>query len=212
MREQAAQPTAILRLTPAEEHSSWAAPLIAEYMRLHPGMQLDYRPSDRLVDLVAEGIDLSLRTTGRRDSGLRAANLAVFDIWCVAAPHYLDEKGTPRRLADLASHDWIAFTRIPHPWTLPTRDGSQSVRLRRRVSTSSTGGGRALAIAGAGVFAAPQLMLEAEVAAGRLVRLLSTLKLPQVTLYAAWAGDREPPAKTRAFIELAKRRLRLAPA
>src|SRR5690606_19071388 len=119
----------------------WVAPLIAEYRRLHPGMQVDYRPSDRLLDLVAEGIDLSLRTTGRRDSDLRAANLAQFDLWCVASPQYLNERGTPKRLKDLAAHDWIAFTPIPHPWTLPTRDGSQSVRLRRSVSTSSTAGG-----------------------------------------------------------------------
>jgi DNA-binding transcriptional LysR family regulator len=170
-------------------------------------MQVDYRPSDRLLDLVAEGVDLSLRTTGRRDSSLRAATLAVFDVWCVASPQYLSEHGTPRRLADLASHAWIAFTPIPHPWTLQTRDGSQSVRLRRSISTSSTGGGRALAVAGSGVYAAPQPMLEAEVASGRLVRLLPTLKLPQVTLYAAWPGRQEPASKTRAFIELAKARL-----
>ncbi len=167
-------------------------------------------PSDRLLDLVADGLDLSLRTTGRRDSTLRAASLAEFDVWCVASPHYLRERGTPQRLAELASHDWIAFTPIPHPWTLQTRDGKESVRLQRTISTSSTAGGRALALAGAGIFAAPQFVLNAEVAAGRLVRLLPAVELPQVMLYAAWPGGREPPLKTREFIELAKARLRTA--
>jgi len=180
--------------------------LIAAYRRQHPGMQVEYRPSDRLVDLVAEGIDLSLRTTGRRDSSLRAVNLAVFDVWCVASPQYLRERGTPRRMAELAAHDWIGFTPIPHPWTLTSRDGKTSVRLQRGLSTASTTGGRALALAGAGVFAAPSFALEAEVAAGRLVRMLPSLQLPRVTLYAAWPGQGEPPAKTRAFIELAKAR------
>ncbi|MEC5398904.1 LysR family transcriptional regulator [Uliginosibacterium sp. H1] len=209
-RGQAAQLTGVLRLTSAEDTASWAAPLIAEYLRRHPDMQVDYRPSDHLLDLAAEGIDLSLRTTGRRDSALRAANLAQFDIWCVASPQYLAERGTPRRLADLAAHGWIAFTPISHPWTLRTRDGSQSVRLRRSVSTSSTAGGRALALADAGIFAAPEFTLEPEVAAGRLVRLLPGVKLPQVWLYAAWPGRGEPPTKTREFIELAKARLRPA--
>lgn len=209
-RQQAARLTGILRLTSAEETASRIAPLIAEYVRLHPGMQVEYRPSDRLLDLVAEGMDLSLRTTGRRDSNLRAVNLAVFDVWCVASPEYLLEHGTPRRLADLTAHAWIAFTPIPHPWTLQTRDTRKSVRLQRKLSTSSTTGGRALALAGAGIFAAPQFVLETEVAAGRLMRLLPALKLPQVTLYAAWPGQREPPSKTRAFIELAKARLRPA--
>lgn len=203
-RQQAAQLTGTLRLTSAEDTAGWVAPLIAEYVRRHPGMHVEYRPSDRLLDLVAEGIDLSLRTTGRRDSSLRAVNLAVFDVWCVASPQYLAERGTPRRLADLASHGWIAFTPIPHPWTLRTRDEKASVRLQRSISTSSTAGGRALALAGAGLFAAPHFALEAEVAAGRLVRLLPGLKLPQVSLYAAWPGRGEPPRKTREFIELAK--------
>jgi DNA-binding transcriptional LysR family regulator len=207
-RQQAARLTGVLRLSAADETSAWIAPVIAEYMRRHPGMQVEYRPSDRLLDLAAEGMDLSLRTTLRRDSSLRAAHLATFDVWCVASPAYLAERGTPRRLAELARHAWIAFTPIPHPWTLRTRDGRQSVRLARTLSTSSTGGGRALAVAGAGIFAAPQLVLEGEVAAGRLVRLLPTVKLPQVTVYAAWPGRAEPPTKTREFIELAKLRLR----
>ncbi|CAA9406122.1 MAG: Transcriptional regulator, LysR family [uncultured Ramlibacter sp.] len=205
-RQPAAQLTGVLRLTSSEDTAAWVAPVIAQYVRLHPGMQVEYRPSDRLLDLVAEGMDISLRATGRRDSNLHAVNLAVFDVWCVASAQYLDERGTPRRLADLASHAWIAFTQIPHPWTLHTRDGKDSVRLPRAISTSSTAGGRALALAGAGIFAAPRFVLAAEVAATRLVRVLPNIKLPQVTLYAAWPGHREPAAKTRAFIELAKAR------
>ena len=207
-RGQAAQLSGVLRLSSAEDTAAWVAPVIAEYVRLHPGMQVEYRPSDRLLDLVAEGMDLSLRTTGRRDSSLRAAPLASFEVWCVASPDYLRRRGAPRQLKALAEHSWIAFTPIPHPWRLVTRDGRQSVRLPRSLSTTSTAGGRALAIAGAGVFAAPSLSLESEVASGRLVRLLPSLKLPTVSLYAAWPGQQEPPAKTRAFIELAKLRLR----
>jgi len=209
-RQRTAELTGVLRLTSAVETAGWIAPLIAEYLRLHPGMQVDYHPSDSLLDLVAAGMDLSLRTTGRRDSSLHAVNLAVFDIWCVASPEYLRVRGTPRRLADLASHDWIAFTPVPHPWTLRTRDTGESVRLARRLGTSSTSGGRALALAGAGICAGPEFALEADVAAGRLVRLLPSLKFPQVALYAAWPGHREPPSKTRAFIELSKARLRPA--
>lgn len=205
-RHEAAQLSGVLRLTSSEDIAGWVAPVVAEYLRRHPGMRVEYRPSDRLLDLVAEGMDLSLRATGRRDSALRAVNLAVFDVWCVASPQYLQARGTPRRLADLGSHAWIAFTAIPRPWTLVARDGKASVDLQRTVSTTSTAGGRALAVAGLGFFAAPSFALEGEVAAGRLVRVLPRLKLPQVSLYAAWPGRGEPPRKTREFIELAKAR------
>lgn len=206
-RRQAAQLTGTLRLTSAEDMAGHVGTLVAEYARLHPGMQVEYRPSDRLLDLVGEGLDLSLRTTGRRDSNLRAVNLATFDVWCVASPQYLQARGTPRKLADLADHAWIAFTPIPHPWLVQTRDGKHSVRLQRTISTSSTAGGRALALAGAGIFGAPSFVLDTEVEAGRLVRVLPAVKFPQVALYAAWPGKGEPPSKTRAFIELAKSRL-----
>lgn len=210
-RHEAAQLTGSLRLTSSEDTAGWVAPLVAQYLRRHPAMRVEYRPSDRLLDLAAEGLDLSLRATGRRDSALRAVNLALFDVWCVASPQYLQARGTPRRLADLAAHAWIAFTPVPHPWTLVTRDGKRSVRLQRSVSTTSTAGGRALALAGLGLFASPSFVLEGEVAAGRLVRVLPQVKLPQVSLYAAWPGQGEPPRKTREFIELAKATRRTEP-
>ena len=206
-RGEAAQLTGVLRLTSAQDTASWVAPVIAEYVRRHPQMQVEYLPTDRIVDMVAEGVDLSLRTTGRRDSSLRAVTLATFDVWCVASPEYVQARGEPRRLADLAQHAWIAFTALASPWLLRTADGRHSVRLNRQLATSSAAGGRALAAAGAGIFAAPQFVIEPDIAAGRLVRVLPRVRLDEVSLYAAWAGRLEPPAKTRAFIELAKERL-----
>jgi DNA-binding transcriptional LysR family regulator len=71
-----------------------------------------------------------------------------------------------------------------------------------------TSAGRALALAGAGILGAPDYTLRADVEAGRLTRLFPEARLPTVSLYAAWPGRMEPPAKTRALIELAKARLR----
>lgn len=205
----------LLRVTSSIDAASFVAPLIAEYAQLHPLMRVEYVPTDQLVDLVRENIDLSLRMTGALDSSLRAAGLAEMPVWCVASPAYLAAHGTPTRVQELSDHEWIAFSQLPTPWTLRVRVGSAdvSVRLRGRLSTSSTSAGRALAIAGAGVMGAPDFTLRADVEAGRLVRLFPKARLPTVSLYAAWPGRMEPPAKTRALIELAKLRLRgrLAP-
>ncbi len=200
----------LLRVTSSIDAASFVAPLIAEYAALHPQMRVEYLPSDALLDLVREHIDVSLRMTGARDSGLRAAGLAEMPVWCVAAPAYLAAHGTPARVEDLAAHEWIAFSQLTTPWTLHCRVGRRdvTVRLRGRLSTSSTAAARALAIAGAGIMGAPDFMLRADVEAGRLVRLFPQTQLPTVSLYAAWPGRLEPPAKTRALIELAKQRLR----
>lgn len=200
----------LLRVTSSVDAAPLVAPLLAEYAAAHPLMRLEYLATDQLVDLVQENIDLSLRVTGQRDSSLRAASLAELQLWCAAAPAYLQARGTPQRAEDLAEHEWIAFTRLPGPWTLHCRVGRREVvvRLRGRLSSPTSFAGRALAVAGAGVFGAPDFTLRADVEAGRLVRLLPQVRLPTVSLYAAWPGRLEPPAKTRALIELAKKRLR----
>lgn len=207
----------LLRVTSSMDAAAFVAPLIAEYAAQHPLMRVEYLPSDQLVDLVRENIDLSLRMTGARDSSLRAVGLAEMDVWCVASPAYLAERGTPTRVEALAEHEWIAFSQLTSPWTLRFAVGADevAVRLRGRLSTSSTSAARALALAGAGITGAPDFTLRADVEAGRLVRLFPKARLPAVSLYAAWPGRMEPPAKTRALIELAKARLRgglLAPA
>jgi DNA-binding transcriptional LysR family regulator len=205
-----AQLSGTLRITSAADSAAMVAPLLAEYAAANPLMHVEYLPTDQLIDLAKEGIDLSLRTTTARDSSLRATGLADVTIWCVASPDYLKAHGTPQRVEDLARHEWIGFTALSSPWTVRFRCGrrTSTVRLKGRLSTSTGAGGRALAIEGVGIFAAPDFALRQDIAAGRLVRVLPQALPPPVSLYAAWPGRLEPPAKTRAFIELAKLRLR----
>lgn len=200
----------LLRVTSSIDAAAFVAPLITEYAALHPLMRVEYVPTDQLVDLVRENIDISLRMTGARDSSLRAVGLAEMQIWCVASPAYLAAHGTPMRVEELAAHEWIAFSQLSSPWTLRFSVDSEeiAVRLRGRLITSSTVAARALALAGAGIMGAPDFTLRADVEAGRLVRLFANARLPPVSLYAAWPGRMEPPGKTRALIELAKARLR----
>lgn len=209
-RAQQGELSGLLRITSSIDAASFVAPLIAEYAALHPLMRVEYLPTDELVDLLRENIDISLRVTGARDSSLRAVGLAEMQIWCVASPAYLKVHGTPKRVEDLAQHEWIAFSRLASPGLLRFRVGRRdvTVRVRGRLSTSMTSAGRALALAGAGILGAPDFTLRTDVEAGRLVRLFPEARLPTVSLYAAWPGRMEPPAKTRALIELAKARLR----
>lgn len=209
-RDRQGELSGLLRVTSSNDTTPFIAPLIAEYAARHPLMRIDYVATDELVDLVRENIDVSLRVTGARDSSLRATGLAEMPVWCVASPAYLEARGVPRRAESLADHDWIAFSRLPTPWTLRCHVGRReiTVRLHGRLTASMSSAGRALALAGAGIFGAPDFMLRADVEAGRLVRLLPDVRMPTVSLHAAWPGRMEPPAKTRAFIELAKARLR----
>jgi len=210
MRAGKARLSGLLRITSAADSAIYVAPLIAEYLAAHPDMRVEYVPSDQVLDPVKEKIDLSLRTSAMRDSTLKAVKLAEVSLWVVAAPGYLRSRALPRKPEDLAALDWIGFSTLPSPWSgeFTTRGRKVKVRFHGRVTAASASGVRALCIAGAGAASLPDFMAQADVEAGRLVRLLPEAKQPQLHLHAAWTDRAEPPAKTRAFIELAKLRLR----
>lgn len=210
-RAQKARIAGVLRITSAADSAAFVAPLIAEYLALYPEMRVDYFPTDQLIDLAKERVDVGLRTTGMRDSALRAAKLAEMELWSAASPAYLKARGVPKKPEDLAAHDWIGFSALPSPWAREFRLKSGrriAIRIKGRVTASSASGVRALALADMGIFSAPAFMVRPDVEAGRLVRLVPEARQPAIYLFATWPGRIEPPAKTRAFIELAKARLR----
>jgi DNA-binding transcriptional LysR family regulator len=211
MRAGRARLSGLLRITSSADSAVFVAPLIAEYLAAHPDMRVEYLPSDEVLDPLKARIDLSLRISPMRDGTLKAVKLAEMALWLVASPDYLKGKTLPRKPEDLAALEWIAFAPLPSPWTreFTTRSGRRVVvRFQGRVMAGTAAGTRALCLAGAGIASSPDFMVRDDVEAGRLVHLLPEAKQPQLYLHAAWTDRVEPPARTRAFIELAKLRLR----
>jgi DNA-binding transcriptional LysR family regulator len=103
--------------------STLVLPVLADFMREYPEIQLDLDFSDRLVDVIDEGFDAVVRTGEPADSRLTARKLGHFQMVLVASPEYLAAHGTPRNVQDLQSHRCLHF-RWPHSgkleaWPLP---------------------------------------------------------------------------------------------
>lgn len=210
VRSGKAHPTGVLRITSVADSAPMVAEWIADYCARYPAMRIEYLPTDQKIDLIADRFDLALRIGSMQDSSLRAVKLGELETWLVAAAEYLARRGTPRRPQDLVAHEWIALTVVPTPWTrvFESPSGRQErVRLSGAISVSAAAAMRSLVQAGAGIAAFPDSMVSADVAAGRLTRLLADYRLPKLFLYAVYPGSRTVPAKTRAFIDLAKARL-----
>lgn len=202
-----AQPSGTLRLTSPQGAASLVARWIASYRERYPAMRVDYVPTDRKLDLIAEHFDLTIRVGPMADSSLRAVVLEELQIWTVAAPSYLARHGTPRKPTDLARHEWIALSLLPTPWSLDLERGGRKLRVKLRgaISVASTDAVMQLVMQGAGISYFPSMVdLRAEVEAGRLVRLFPGWTSRKMFLHAAYPGNIAAPAKTRAFIDLAK--------
>lgn len=196
--------TGTLRLTAPVDHAMQSVtPAIAAFAARHPQLQIDLHTGDRVVDLVAEGIDLAIRLGELRDSSLRAIRLGGFEQQVVAAPDYLRRHGTPQVPEDLAGHQWVGFTlmRTPLTWTFSRGDAQRTVRMKTRLQVDSSAALRSLLVHGCGISVLDQFSIAESLRDGRLVRLLTDWSLPRGGVYAVLPPGRHVPASVRAFID-----------
>jgi len=185
-------------------------PRLPKFLAAHPLLQVEMAVADARQDLVAEGADVAIRLGELNDSGFGARKLETLEIMLVASPLYLKARGTPKKPADLASHDCIFgpgnFGR--DSWSF-TRNGTEtSVDVRGRIHTNSGPGVFASAMAGLGIAMASTVMLAAEVKAGALVPLLRGYKLEPVDVHAVFPGGPRPSTKVRALVDFLVKELK----
>lgn len=205
-----------LRISTTVDHASLSlAPALAEFARLHPQLAIDLRTSDRVLDLVEEGIDLTIRLGWLRDSSHRALKLAGFEQYLLAAPAFLARMPAPASPQDLTECDWIALTLMPTPltWRFSGPGGAvQTVHFKSRIRVDSPGAMRALVESGAGISVLDGISAAEGMRERRLVRLLPDWSLPDAGVYAVYPSGRLVPNKVRSFIDFYRDYLERAPA
>ncbi|RZM08806.1 MAG: LysR family transcriptional regulator, partial [Sphingomonas sp.] len=111
--DSASAPTGRVRLAaPMSFGITNIAPLLAEFLTAHPGIEIELHLSDARVDIVAEGFDVALRIASLPDSSLRARRLCGIATHIVAAPAYLAARGTPTHPAQLGEHALFGYTNV----------------------------------------------------------------------------------------------------
>ncbi len=215
LREQRqAAPSGRLRVSmPSDFANLVLVDSLAAFTELHPAVSLELDLSPRRVDLLGEGFDVAVRMGDLPDDALLVATqLAVFTHGLYAAPGYLAEHGEPQSPNDL---DRFAAVRMlrgngePAAWTLKQGDQRWSGVPAGRASANSPEMVLRLACAGAGIVAVPDHFAAADVRAGTLRRVLPDWELPNVTAWAVYPGRKLMPAKTRAFVDMLKKVLRM---
>jgi len=194
-----------LRISTTVDHASLSlAPALAGFARQHPHLAIDLRTSDRVVDLVGEGIDLTIRLGWLRDSSHRAVKLGQFEQYVVASPAYLRRAGTPAAPHELEAHEWVALSllRTPLTWKFSARDGqAATVHVDSRLRVDSPTVLRSLLEQGAGMSVLDQFNAQLGIDTGRLVRVLPEWTLPAGGVYAVYPAAKQVPAKVRSFID-----------
>jgi DNA-binding transcriptional LysR family regulator len=180
-------------------------PLITEFTRLHPLVEVTLLVEDRMSDLIAEQIDVAIRVAQLEDSTLVARKLADNPRVLVAAPAYLARAGVPLVPEDLAHHEcllWTRENRVYDEWPLSMDGTTTLVRVQGRIRINDGMALVATACSGAGVTLLDRLLVEPELASGALVELLPAYRLPAgPPLYAVYPARQWLALNTATFVE-----------
>jgi DNA-binding transcriptional LysR family regulator len=174
-------------------------PHLPAFMAAHPDIEIDIVLDDRLIDLMAQGIDLSLRMGTLADSGLVAQKLATGRRSVVATPGYLERAGEPTRPEELAAHHAVVYSQLPDAWVFERAGEEVPVVVWGRARFSAAEGIRAAVLADMGIAVTSDWMFADKLLDGSVRRILPEWNLPSIDLWAVYPSGRMASAKARAF-------------
>ncbi len=189
-------------------------PLVKSFMAAHPDVKIDLRLHDGFIDLVEQGIDVSVRIGNLLDSGLIARRIGTSHRMLLAHRDYLRSLpqgvGPPVNPEDLQAHDCIVYTGLSNSnlWTFTAGAGAsetkgtiKSIRVEGHIQTNSSEVQRSAVVTGMGIGYAPAWLFDVELASGEVVRLMPDWELPQSPIHLVSPPERKHSAKVRAFVE-----------
>lgn len=202
--ERSAKATGHLMISaPAGFGRQHVAPLLPSFLAEHRDVTATLNMSDRVVDIVGEGIDVAIRIASLSDSNLVSVKLADNERVIVAAPSYLKRYGEPKTLADLAKHNCLAISSVgsQRGWTL--RDNDKNVVLKVSGNMGCNDGQvlHEWALAGKGLAWRSMWEVGSAIEAGKLQTVLDQHAAPGNDIYAVFAQRRHLPLRIRAFVD-----------
>lgn len=205
------EPRGILRLSAPDAFGRRVVlPLVEEFLKTWPDMQVELNLSDRLVNLIDEGFDLAIRIGVTAPApGLIVRTILVDETLLVAAPSYLEKAGTPASVEQLTSHDLLfnAGQGERQAWHL--EEGIEIFRAqgRSRLRLDNGEALRQAALSGMGIALLPAFLVSDDVAAKTLLRVLPDARSEPVPVVALYPHRRYLEQRVRTFIDLLVERL-----
>jgi DNA-binding transcriptional LysR family regulator len=182
-------------------------PVLARFQKLHPRVRMELIVADRSVDLVNEAFDLGI-LPARRVTGMSVVSrhLTQTGRYICASPGYIAQYGAPTHPSQLRDHRYLSF-HTEHgddEMVFHAPDGEKiPVRPDRFLSSNNIGMVREGALAGMGIATIPGYLVDDDVKAGSLYKLMPDYRLPDHEFRLVYASRKFLSLKVRSFIEVA---------
>ncbi|GGE21114.1 LysR family transcriptional regulator [Aureimonas endophytica] len=178
-------------------------PILPRFARRFPEVELDVDFEDRVVDLVAEGLDVAIRSGELADTGLIGRLLGDQHFVVCGHPDYLRDRGRPVTPSDLAQHACIHF-KYPSSGRIASwafQPPHERLILPRSFVFNNTDAGMRAALGGMGLAHLPVYVAADQIEAGMLIPVLTSFMRPFGSLSLVWPSNRQLSPKVRAFVD-----------
>lgn len=186
-------------------------PVIADYMRQYPQVEVEARFSDRVVDLVTEGVDLAVRIGHLPDSGLIAIRIAETGFVLCGSPEYLATAGLPVHPDDLNRHTVVGYlapdTAVRFVYHFLVDGVAKAMSLSSRLTVDDGEAAVSAASRSVGLVMVSDYITQDYFADGRLVRVLREFEMPSVPISLVYLATRNPSPALQALVGMLRRRL-----
>ncbi|PWK83574.1 DNA-binding transcriptional LysR family regulator [Lentzea atacamensis] len=180
------------------------APLLGEFTALHPRLSIQLRTSALPLRPHRREFDMAVHVGAPPDSSLRMRRLARNRRVPCAAPSYLERKGAPERVEDLARHDCIVLRENEGDfalWHFGDASNPRQVRVRGRLSSNDGDVVTDWALQGHGVIMRSEWQIRSHLKSGALVRVLPDVPTPPADIYALLSDDVHVPRRISNLVE-----------
>jgi DNA-binding transcriptional LysR family regulator len=198
------EPKGILKVNaPMTFGTLYLGKAVADFMIRYGDLKVELTLTDRFIDPLEEGADITVRIGALVDSSLIARRIAPARLVLVASPDYLQKHGTPQVPADLINHRCLSYghTTSMQRWHLTEMGQPISVSIGSCMSSNNGDALRDAAARGIGISNLPTFIVGEDISAGRLKIVLPDNRPADLTIHALYAPNRYLAAKTRVFID-----------
>jgi len=177
---------------------------LSEFMARYPGIELEMGCSDRLVNMVNEGVDGAVRVGELTDDSLVARRIGSMQLVSCAATSYVDQHGMPAHPDELSRHRWVNYFapgRGVVNWEF-TRDGKrQAFHMEGCLAVNDSNVYEHAVMSGIGIGLLPSYVFEYGCTAGRLVQVLPEWRTDPMPVHVIYPSNRHLSTKLLAFVE-----------
>jgi DNA-binding transcriptional LysR family regulator len=185
-------------------------PLTVEFLESYPEISLRLMLTDRVVNTTSENIDIAIRVGVLPDSSMIATRVGSIRTVVCASPGYLNARGRPTQLSDLAKHDCITIDdhTIPAVWKFVRGSRTRIEPIRSRLCVNTSEAAVLAAIGGAGLARVMSYKMDAAKHAGQLAIVLEEFEPEPMPVHIIYAPRKPVPVKLRAFLDWIAPRLK----